>query len=363
MEFIHGRELCRRFFEDIVGPLLTLHFPNLTYTAGLLGYGSDVLGYDDPTSTDHMWGPRFYLFLEREDLSLAPAIEKMLSENLPTVFCGYSVNFSEPDPGDNGVRHAEFVDHGPVHPLCWIETFEDFFEQYLGFPLDGEPDFADWLSFSEHRLLALSRADLYRDDLNIAAKLAPYARYPEDVRIWLMASQWSLISEEQAFPGRCAMTGDNLGSRLAISRMVSRLMRIAFLCAGEYAPYSKWFGTAFSRLPLPIGLAESLSDAMTARKFPDREQALIRAQLLTAELQNQTVFGAELTVERYFGRSMLVVHPEKMADGLAEKLGGSPLAKLPLCGGLSELENLSVLWDDPQLRPAAAAFYRSLGRD
>lgn len=360
MEFIHGKDLCRQFFNSIVRPLLQTHFPNLSYTAGLLGYGSDVLGYDDLTSTDHMWGPRFYLFLKKEDLSLIPAIEKMLSENLPVTFCGWSVNFSEPDPNDNGVRHAEFVDCGPVHPLCWIETLEDFFEQYIGFPLDGTPDFADWLSFSEHRLLGLARAEFYRDDLGVAEKLAPFAAYPEDVRIWLMASQWSLIAEEQAFPGRCAMTGDTLGSRLAIARMVSRMMRIAFLCAGEYAPYSKWFGTAFNRLPLPIGLAESLSDATTARKFPEREQALIRAQLLTAELQNQTFFGAELTVEKYFGRSMLVVHPEKMADGLVEKLGDSPLAKLPLCGGMSELENLTALWDDPKNRPAVAAFYRSM---
>lgn len=362
MDFIHGKELCRRFFTEIVGPLLTLHFPDLSYTAGLLGYGSDVLGYDDPVSTDHMWGPRFYLFLKKEDLPRGAAIEKMLSENLPTTFCGYSVNFSEPDPNDNGVRHAEFIDRGPVNPLCWIQSFEDFFEQYIGFPLEGTPDFADWLSFSEHRLLALARADLYRDDLGVAEKLSPYAAYPEDVRIWLMASQWALIAEEQAFPGRCAMTGDVLGSRLAIARMVSRMMRIAFLCAGEYAPYSKWFGTAFARLPLPLGLAESLSDAMTARKFPEREQALIRAQLLTAELQNQTVFGARLTAEHYFGRPMLVVHPEEMADGLVEKLGDSPLAKLPLCGGLSELENLTALWDDPRNRPAAAAFYRSLAR-
>lgn len=362
MEFIHGKDLCRQFFNDIVRPLLDKHFPKLSYTAGLLGYGSDVLGYDDATSTDHMWGPRFYLFLRKEDMSFRSAIEKMLSENLPTTFCGYSVNFSEPDFNDNGVRHAEFIDHGPVHPLCWIETFEEFFEHYIGFPLDGTPDFADWLSFSEHRLLALSRADFYRDNLAISERLKPYAAYPEDVRIWLMASQWSLIAEEQAFPGRCAMIGDVLGSRLAIARMVSRMMRIAFLCAEEYAPYSKWFGTAFSRLPLPLGLAESLSDAMTAHKFPDREQALIRALLLTAELQNQTIFGAELTAERYFGRSMLVVHSENMADSLVKKLGNSPLAKLPLCGGLSELENLTSLWDDPKNRPAAAAFYRLLVR-
>ena len=58
--FIPGRELCRGFFEEAARPILRERFPDLAYTAGLLGYGSDVLGYDDVVSTDHMWGPRFY---------------------------------------------------------------------------------------------------------------------------------------------------------------------------------------------------------------------------------------------------------------------------------------------------------------
>ena len=67
-EFIKGKELCRGFFTEIVKPILDREFPELIYTAGLLGYRSDVLGYDDAVSTDHMWGPRFYLFLREEDL-------------------------------------------------------------------------------------------------------------------------------------------------------------------------------------------------------------------------------------------------------------------------------------------------------
>lgn len=359
-EFVPGKELCRRFFTEEVRPILERRFPGLAYSAGLLGYGSDVLGYDDITSTDHMWGPRFYLFLGKEDLFLASSIREVLSRELPVSFMGYSVNFSAPDPNDNGVRHPEPVERGPVDPLCWIQTFEDFFEGYLGFSLEHKPDFADWLSFSEHRLLGLSAGEFFVDQLGAADKLFPFTAYPEEVRIWLMASQWSLIAEEQAFPGRCAMTGDVLGSRLAISRIAARLMRIGFLCANQYAPYSKWLGTAFSRLPLPDGLRESLSDAMTGRHFQDREKALVRAQLLTAELQNQTVFGAKLSTEYYFSRPILVVHPERMAQGLLGKIAGTPLAKLPLCGSAAQLENLTALWDNPQNRPVLAEMYRRL---
>ena len=57
-----GMELSERFFKEIAMPLLRQAFPQLSYSAGLLGFGSDVLGYDDAVSTDHMWGPRFICF-------------------------------------------------------------------------------------------------------------------------------------------------------------------------------------------------------------------------------------------------------------------------------------------------------------
>ena len=64
-----GMELCERFFFEVAQPVLKQYFPSLAYTAGMLGYGSDILGYDDEVSTDHMWGPRFYLFLSQEDIA------------------------------------------------------------------------------------------------------------------------------------------------------------------------------------------------------------------------------------------------------------------------------------------------------
>ncbi|NCB93091.1 MAG: hypothetical protein EOM40_11125 [Clostridia bacterium] len=55
-KFIKGMELCEQFFFDCAKPLLDQYFPDLTYSAGLVGYGSDILGFDDETSTDHTSG-------------------------------------------------------------------------------------------------------------------------------------------------------------------------------------------------------------------------------------------------------------------------------------------------------------------
>ena len=52
-KFIKGLELCEGFFNEYAKPIIDEYFPNLQYSAGLIGYGSDVLGYDDAVSRDH----------------------------------------------------------------------------------------------------------------------------------------------------------------------------------------------------------------------------------------------------------------------------------------------------------------------
>ena len=52
-EFISGRILSNQFYQEIIKPLLA----GIPHDACLIGEGSDVLGYDQPISMDHDWGP------------------------------------------------------------------------------------------------------------------------------------------------------------------------------------------------------------------------------------------------------------------------------------------------------------------
>ncbi|GHO62603.1 hypothetical protein KSC_014950 [Ktedonobacter sp. SOSP1-52] len=60
--FIPGVELSRRFYEEIVHPLLVEAYPELAYAAALIGPGSEVLGFDSEMSMDHDWGPRLFIY-------------------------------------------------------------------------------------------------------------------------------------------------------------------------------------------------------------------------------------------------------------------------------------------------------------
>ena len=263
-KFIPGLKLCELFYRKEVRSILSKEFPNLRYSAGVLGWGSEVLGFDDPMSRDHHWGPRVLLFLNRHDYpKFKNRISQSLSNNLPYEFMGYSTNFSKPEP--NGVRHAVPIKRGPVNHMVNIFTVK-FFEARLGFDPSKKIGVTDWLSVPQQRLLELVSGEVYHDGLGQLRKIrAKLKFYPKDVWLYLLAAQWTKISHEEAFVGRAGDIGDELGSQVVAARIVREIMKLTFLMEKQYAPYSKWLGTAFGRLKAGKTLAPVLRDVLLAQ--------------------------------------------------------------------------------------------------
>lgn len=283
--FIPGLQLSEAYYREAVRPILADRFPGLPHAAALIGFGSDVLGYDTPISRDHFWGPRLLLFLEEQDFETRRAgVLEALRQNLPVSFRGYSTHFSRKQW--DGSRMPIEVDRGPVDPLIEFHTLPGFWRQELGIHPAADPAPADWLTFQEHRLLALTAGQVFHDDLGLEDARARFACYPRDVWLYLLSVQWQLISQEEAFPGRAAGVGDELGSRVIASRLVERIMRLCFLIEKRYPPYSKWFGTAFRRLDCFPRMGPLLEHALSAPDYPSREPWLAQAYTLAAELFN-----------------------------------------------------------------------------
>lgn len=359
-----GMELSERFFKEIAMPLLRQAFPQLSYSAGLLGFGSDVLGYDDAVSTDHMWGPRFYLFLRPEDIDQKEAIMNMFAAQLPQEFLGYTVNFSDPDPEDGGVRCAQKQEEkARVNPLIFIHTEAEYLKAYLGCETVSQLSVWDWLSLSEHKLLSLTCGRWFKDDLGIERRWGPLSYYPETVWLYRIASDWSLIAEEQAFVRRCADVGDDLGSRLVCSRIAERLMHLAFLYCRRYAPYSKWLGTAFAALPIDPQIKTAIEAATTAETVEERERQIVRAQQRMAMLHNARHITEPVStkVETYFARAIQVIWADRVAEAVKKRLAGTVLEPLAPIGGFSELANFAALTEHPRYRRSIAAFYQTQG--
>ena len=362
-EFIKGLDLCEGFFFDKAKTILDKYYPNLKYTAGLIGYGSDVLGYDDAVSTDHMWGPRFYMFLDEEDIDLKDEIFKTLSDHLPYTYKGFSVNFTEPDMNDNGVQHPEFINAGNVNPLIFIETFSDYLTEQLGTDDFDNIKPLEWLAFSEHRLLSLVSGKLFVDGLNIADEINKIKYYPKDTKLYLIASNWDIIASEQAFVKRCGDVGDDIGSRIICARIAERLMRLCFLYKDTFAPYCKWFGTAFNKLDIDDNIKQLISNVLSADNLHKREDYLVEAQKAVAEMHNASELTetVDFTIETYFGRNIKVIFADKFSEATANKLKDTEFENIPLIGSFSQIGGLSEFADDKKYYQTIIDIY--VGKD
>lgn len=323
-DFTQGLVLSERFYEEVVATVLGRNFPRLRYAAALVGSGSDVLGYDTAISTDHHWGPRMLLFLQEEDYAvLRPAIDEALRQELPYSFMGYSTNFGPPD--EIGVRLLQDISSSPVAHMVEITTVNAFFKSYLGYDPQTEITPADWLTFSEHRLLGSTGGKVFHDEPGeLRGVRARLAYYPDDIWLCLMAAQWNLISEEEAFMARTGDVGDELGSRVIAARLVRYLMRLCFLMERKYAPYSKWFGTAFSRLDCARVLGPVLEGALSGRDWREREAALSKAYTHVAEMHNKLGITRALDtgVANYYNRPYRVIRANRFAEEIQRLVAG-----------------------------------------
>ena len=237
-EFVSARELSAGFHDDVVRPLLG----EIPYAAGLLGWGSDVLGYDTERSTDHGWGPRLHVLVDADQVE---HVTELIEAHLPTQYKGYDVRFG-------------WDTQEPVHHIT-VKTVGDWLKDQLGRDVSDGMTIEDWLITPQQQLLGVVAGPVYADDGRLQQIRDALAWYPDDVWHWMLACQWKRIAEEESFVQRTSEVGDELGSRIVAARLTRDLIRLALLMARAYAPYTKWLGTAFARLPHPDGLDRDLA--------------------------------------------------------------------------------------------------------
>lgn len=310
-----------------------------------------MLGYDTARSTDHDWGPRLQLFLaEEDDDRYAAEIVERLCWTLPGSFRGYSTHFGAPDA--EGVRLAEGRREGPVEHRVAVGTVRDLFESTLGVDPTGDLHAADWLCLPEQRLLELTEGSVFHDGLSELASLrAKLAYYPKDVWLYRLAAQWKRISQEQAFVGRAGEVGDDLGSALIASRLVRDVMRLCFLMERRYAPYSKWFGTAFARLNCGSTLVPVLRAVVRAPSWREREEALVPAYEPIARMHNALGITPpiEPCIANFHSRPFRVINADDFVAALLEAVMDPEVRAIPgLFGGVDQFADSTDLVGYPE---------------
>ncbi|MGC4944106.1 DUF4037 domain-containing protein [Kribbella sp. DT2] len=328
MSFTSARDLSQGFYADVMRPLLD----GTPCAVGLLGWGSDVLGYDTARSMDHGWGPRLQVFVDAGEVE---HVKELVERNLPDEYRGHPVRFG-------------WDTQQPVHHIT-VSTLSDWLVDLLGFDATKDLSTANWLITPQQKLLGVVAGPVYADDGRLQPVRDALAWYPDDVWLWMLACQWSRIAQEEPFVQRTYEVGDEIGSRVIAARLVRDVMRLALLMERAYAPYSKWVGTAFARLEHADGLDDVLARATKAEEQEDREQALVTAYELVARRHNKLGITNALdpAPRPFHERPAMVLGAERFVEACLARVQDEHLRALPLVGSIDQISDSTDLLSNP----------------
>ena len=278
---MNGLELSKAFYEQFGAPMLHEQFPDEEkYIAvGLLGSGSECLGFDDEISQDHDFEPGFCLLLPGEDVidrRTAFQLERAYAK-LPKEFMGFRRSALAPV---GGARHG-------------VLRTSEFFTEKVGAP-DGVLTVDQWLKLPQQALLEATGGQLFRDDLGaVTAIRAALSAMPEDVRRKRLSGQLLLMAQAGQYNYlRCLKHGEPAAAQLAVNEFVKSCIETVFLLNRAYAPYYKWSFRAMRRLKTLSLTAETLEYLLTTGN--DGELAETKYDMIEStagdiidELQNQ----------------------------------------------------------------------------
>jgi hypothetical protein len=339
--FVKAQQLNLAFYDEVVEPIVGA----TPHAAALLGWGSDVLGFDTERSTDHGWGLRLQVFVEHTGVD---ELKRRVNDALPTAFRGWPVRYGWDDVP---VSH-----HVEVSPLSTWMT------QHLGFD-PAHVTTPDWLGTPQQLLLGVVAGAVYRDDDAVLLQRLRerLAWYPRDVWLWALACQWQMIAQEEAFIGRTLEVGDAIGARVLVGRLCEMLMRLAFLLERRYAPYSKWLGSAFARLPVAADLTSPLHDALTFRDADACQRAIGTALEILSTRHNDLHISAHEPpcLRPFYSRPLLVLDARRFARACVDAIEDRGLRSLPLIGTVDQLTG-STDAKAPRLLAKIRSFYREL---
>ncbi len=242
-----GLETAKQYYEIYGRQMIRGQFPERAdqTAAGLVGYGSECLGFDDEISTDHDYGPSFCIWLPRELYQQCGKEMQAAYDALPKEFMGCSS------------RVEEGQGKGRVGVLC----LEDFYLEILGTDRVPETE-AEWFSLSEAALSTATNGAVFEDPCGKFTRIREglLSYYPQEV--WLKKLAESLARAAQAGQynyARAMKRGERIAAEIALTEFVKETMQIVYLLNKKYAPFYKWMHRGMKELVVCSEIGDMLA--------------------------------------------------------------------------------------------------------
>lgn len=298
-EAVNGLTLSKRYYEEIVAPMLAEKFPELEgqLAIGLVGEGSDCYGFDDEASRDHDWGPTVCIFLTRKQEEAYGAALRTAYEELPKYYCGYQRKETVQGQNRTGILTID----GFYKRLLETEKIDLRELAKDGAMLTEE----DCQNIPEYGLAAATNGAVFApgEGTFVTIRENLKAFYPESFRLLKLAQACAVFSQhlQYNYP-RMLFRKDALTASMLLHQGIEQAYIIGYLLAKRYRPHGKWLvkglsdtligekleGYAKELLALHQALPENVTDAMLKKSLQVIDKT---ALLLLEEMAAQKLIG------------------------------------------------------------------------
>ncbi len=251
--------------------------------AGLVGDGSECLGFDDEISQDHDWGPSFCIWLTKTDFEQIGSELQRAYERLPQRINGFPARKeSHWGSGRTGVFEIN-----------------RFYKRFIAF--DHPPkNLAEWRVLPENNLATATNGRIFFDPLGEFTVFRDQLKsfYPEDIRLKKIAARCMKIAQSGQYNfSRCVRRNEPVAAQHAATEFIAAAISMIFLLNRQYCPFYKWMHRALRRLPI---LGQTIYDLILDLVLPhdnnrptshDRKVNLIEkiSQHIISELKRQSL--------------------------------------------------------------------------
>lgn len=280
---ISGLELSKCYYETYGKAMLKEQFPEYAdrVAAGLVGHGSECLGFDDMCSKDHDFGPGFCLWLTEEDYEKVGQKMQEAYEALPKAFMGYPArNTSKRGGGRVGVL-----------------SIPEFYEEFTG---NGA-----WSEMEDEKLAMAVNGEVFDDPLGEFSAIREQLQNGMPFAVWKrrLANAVALTAQAGQYNyGRCKKRNDIVAANLALDEFVREGMRTAYLLNRRYMPYYKWAWRGLENLERLSELKPLFEQVLSSEGERESVVEEICARLLEELKRQNLTYGEETFLELHVER-------------------------------------------------------------
>lgn len=280
---ISGLELSKCYYETYGKAMLKEQFPEYAdrVAAGLVGHGSECLGFDDMWSKDHDFGPGFCLWLTGKDYEKVGQKMQEAYEALPKAFMGYPArNTSKRGGGRVGVL-----------------SIPEFYEEFTG---NGA-----WSEMEDEKLAMAVNGEMFDDPLGEFSAIREQLQNGMPFAVWKrrLANAVALTAQAGQYNyGRCKKRNDIVAANLALDEFVREGMRTAYLLNRRYMPYYKWAWRGLENLERLSELKPLFEQVLSSEGERESVVEEICARLLEELKRQNLTYGEETFLELHVER-------------------------------------------------------------